>query len=82
MMAINDDLDVQATAFWILVPEGPKNADYFPGDTRPFETVRNAIVFVMEELPRHQRGTAEITTDHGKTYSIDEIVDAYNDTRG
>jgi hypothetical protein len=80
-MTIDDESDVQATAFWIVVPDRIRNGDYYPGDMRVFETVRNAVRFVMEKLPAHQRGTAEIETAHGGFYRIDEIVSAYRQLR-
>lgn len=76
-MNIGDELYVQASAFWIMVPERAQNGGYYPGNMRLFETVYNAIRFVMEDLPVHQRGTAEIETDYGGFYRIDVIEDAY-----
>src|ERR1051326_5824529 len=111
-MGIIDELYVQATAFWIVVPgtgdfmkggfqtqvpvqprtgrpgpggpsagyseiPGPQQGAIYPGNQRSFETVRNAVRFVMEELPAHQRGTAQITTDYGMNYDIKDIESAY-----
>jgi hypothetical protein len=76
-MSIDDDLDVQATAIWYLLPEQPPKVGYYPAQRRPFESVRNAIRFVMEDLPDHQQGDAEIETDGGSIYLFQEIKGVY-----
>jgi hypothetical protein len=90
-MGILEDLDVQATAFWIDVPD---TADFLDGgfqtqvpnqprtgrlggSQRRFESVRNAVRFVMEQLPLRPRATAMITTDYGMNYDIADIESAY-----
>ena len=40
--------------------------------------VRNAIRFVMEDLSGQQRPTAEIRTEAGRVYKIDEIAKFYH----
>src|SRR3974390_2910964 len=76
-MTIHNDLDVQATAFWLEVPEHPQQGVVYAGNQRPFETVRNGVRYVMKQLPAHQRGTAQITTDYGMNYDIRDIESAY-----
>ncbi len=72
------ELDEQASANWLLIPaHGYENNVLYGGSNRPFENVRNAIRFVMEELPGQQRATAEIRTESGKTYKVDEIAKLY-----
>jgi hypothetical protein len=44
---------------------------------RPFNNARNAICFVMQDLPRQQRPTAEVRTEAGRVYKIDEIPNRY-----
>src|SRR5262249_31345639 len=64
-MAISDDLDVRCTLFWRLPPP------------RPFETVRDAVRFVMESLSAPWCETATITTDSGMNYDFKDIERAY-----
>jgi hypothetical protein len=74
------ELDEQASANWLLIPEyGYENNVIYGGSDRPFESVRSAIRFVMEELPRQQRPTAEIRTEAGRVYKIDEIAKLYRE---
>jgi hypothetical protein len=73
----NLDLDEQASANWILFPPMPESNVIYGGANRDFESVANAVRFVMEKLPVHQRGTAAINTDSGKTYKIDDIEAIY-----
>ena len=76
-MALDHDLDEQASVDWILVPERPQDGVIYGGQSRAFESVRNAIRFVMEKMPPHQRTTAHVRTDSGRTYRFDEIVRIY-----
>lgn len=76
-MAITDVLSVQASVFWHLLPGRVENVLYVPGTMRRFETVHNAIRFIMEVLPRQQRETAEIMPDCGGVYRFDDFVGAY-----
>jgi hypothetical protein len=76
-MAAELDLDEQASADWMLVPERPQDGVIYGGQSRAFESVRNAIRFVMEKIPSHQRATAHVRTDSGHTYRFDEIVRIY-----
>jgi hypothetical protein len=71
-------LDEQASANWFLIPEhGYESNVIYGGSNRPFEGVRNAIRFVMEDLPGQQRPTAEIRTEAGRVYKVDEIAKLY-----
>lgn len=75
----DSELDEQASASWLLIPEhGYENNVIYRGSNRPFESVRNAIRFVMEDLPGQQRPTAEIRTEAGRVYKIDEIAKLYH----
>jgi hypothetical protein len=84
-MAIDDDLDVQATVFWRQVPHQVENPRNYPDRNRPCQSVRNAIRFVMEEIPEHQRWTAEIEAGkeavYGPVYKFDDIKGAYEGLR-
>ncbi len=63
------NLDSQATAFWLIGPVG---------DSKSFESLRNAIRFVMEDLKEPLRGTAYIDPDDGSAhYEIAEIREIY-----
>jgi hypothetical protein len=76
-----NELDEQASANWFLIPEhGYENGVYYRGSNRLFESVRNAIRFVMEDLPGQQRPTAEIRTEAGRVYRIEEITKLYRST--
>ena len=76
------ELDEQASANWLLIPEhGYENNVFYRGDNRQFESVRNAIRFVMEVLPDQQRPTADIETEAGRVYKIDEIAKLYRTQR-
>jgi hypothetical protein len=73
-----NELDEQASANWLLIPEhGYESNVIYGGSNRPFESVRNAIRFLMEDLPGQQRPTAEIRTEAGQVYKIDEIAKLY-----
>lgn len=70
-----NELDEQASANWLLIPEhGYESNAICGGPNRPFENVRNAIRFVMESLPGQQRPTAEIRTEAGRVYKINQIA--------
>jgi hypothetical protein len=72
------ELDEQASANWLLIPEhGYESNVIYGGANRPFESVRSAIRFVMEELPGQQRQTAEIRTEGNRVYKIDELEKLY-----
>ena len=74
----DSELDEQASANWLLIPErGYENGVIYGGSNRRFESVRNAIRFVMDELPGQQRPTAEIRTEADRVYKIDEIAKLY-----
>jgi hypothetical protein len=71
------ELNQPANALWIpaggLAPPGQIGG----GQTRSFESVSNAIRFIMEELSPDDRSTAWITTDHG-SLTLQEIQALYN----
>jgi 6,7-dimethyl-8-ribityllumazine synthase len=63
-------LDQPANALWLETPA--PSAAVAGGETRHFDTVMNAISFIMEDLPADVRGSAWITTDDG-SLTIEEI---------
>jgi hypothetical protein len=56
-----------ATAFWIpapaMVATNPGQPIFHRGKDRQFESIENAVKFVMEELSDRDRPTAMIQTD-------------------
>ena len=71
-----DDLDQPAKAFWI--PGDIISEHFSRGDDRHFVSLRAAILFVMEELPSFERGTASIHIDDSPgRYGIEEIQEIY-----
>lgn len=71
------DLDEQASADWINFPPNPQDGVLYGGGSRTFESAANAVRYVIEKLPAHQRASATIRTDSGRNLSIDEIERAY-----
>jgi hypothetical protein len=71
------DLDEQAAADWILYPPQPESGVLYGGSSRQFESVANAVRFVIEQLPTHQRVSAHIRTDGGRSFGVAEIEAIY-----
>ena len=69
------DLDQAATALWIPIAELAPN-QIAGGQNRIFGELRNAVVFVMDELLPEDRGAAMIQTEQGMV-SIEEIERLY-----
>ena len=69
------DLDQAATALWIPVAELPPDK-IGGGQSKMFDELRSAVLFVMDELLPEDRGTAMIQTDQGMV-SIEEIEKLY-----
>ena len=69
------DLDQAATALWIPIAELPPN-QIAGGQSKLFDELRSAVLFVMDELPPEDRGAAMIQTDQGMV-SIKEIKKLY-----
>jgi hypothetical protein len=68
-------LDQAATVIWMPVAElAPSQIS--GGQNRMFSELRNAVLFVMEELPPDDRGVAMIQTDQGMV-SINDIEKLY-----
>jgi len=69
-------LDQPANAMWI--PEIGPPGMIGGGETRHFDSVDNAVRFVMEELLFEVRATAWITTDEG-ALPIERIEEIYRE---
>ena len=69
------NLDQAATALWIPIAELAPN-QIAGGQNRIFGELRNAVVFVMDELLPEDRGAAMIQTEQGMV-SIEEIEKLY-----
>jgi hypothetical protein len=69
------DLDQAATALWIPIAELPPN-QIAGGQSKIFDELRSAVLFVMDELPPEDRGAAMIQTDQGMV-SIKETKKLY-----
>ena len=65
------DLDQAATALSIPVAELPPD-QIGGGQSKMFDELRSAVLFVLDELLPEDRGTAMIQTDQGMV-SIEEI---------
>jgi hypothetical protein len=67
-----------ATVFWYSIEmfEPEIHATISRGRDRKFESVENAVRFVMETLPDEDRATAIIQTDI-RSIQIDDIVAIY-----
>jgi hypothetical protein len=72
----NFDLNQPATVHWFATPP-PPGTDTFGGETRHFESVTDAIRFVMEELTEAPHASAWITTDAG-SLTLVEITLLYS----
>ena len=62
------NLNSPATAFWLLDPQG---------DRKSFDSLREAVQFVMEVLEERFRGTAFIGTEDGGHYELEAIEEIY-----
>jgi hypothetical protein len=71
----NFDLNQPAIVHWFATP--PPGTDPLGGETRHFESVTDAIRFVMEELTEAPHASAWITTDAG-SLALDEITILYS----
>jgi hypothetical protein len=61
-----------ATVFWYPPTTNPTpGSKIIHGKERMFESVENAVVFVMETLPEQHRHTAMIKTDHRSIHQPD-----------
>ena len=61
-----------ATVFWYRPIDNPiPGSRVIHGKERMFESVENAVVFVMETLPEQHRQTALIKTDHRSIHQPD-----------
>jgi hypothetical protein len=69
------DLDQAATALWIPVAELPPD-QIGGGQSKMFDELGSAVLFVMDELLPEDRGTAMIQTDQGMV-PIEEIKKLY-----
>jgi len=69
------DLDQAATALWIPVAELPRD-QIGGGQSKMFDELRSAVLFVTDELLPEDRGTAMIQTDQGMV-PIEEIEKLY-----
>ena len=67
-----------ATAFWhpVEMREAVKGSKILGGKERAFESVENAVRFIMEDLSDSDRGTAMIQTD-GRSIHIADIEKMY-----
>jgi hypothetical protein len=72
----NFDLNQPATGHWFATPP-PPGTDTFGGETRHFDSVTDAIRFVMEELTEAPHASAWITTGAG-SLTLDEITILYS----
>jgi hypothetical protein len=71
-----------ATVFWYPheIKRSANGARKLGGRDRKFESVENAVTFVMEKLSATERGTSMIMTDSRSIYSMD-IKDLYEDLK-
>jgi hypothetical protein len=72
----NFDLNQPATVHWFATPP-PAGTATFSSETRHFESVTDAIRFVMEELTEAPHASAWITTDAG-SLTLVEITLLYS----
>ena len=70
------NLDQPAKAFWI--PRNVISTTASGGADQYFDSLRSAVLFVMEDLPDFERDTAFIQTDeHDGHYPIEKIREIY-----
>ena len=69
------DLEEAATVLWIPVAELPPD-QIGGGQSKMFDELRSAVLFVMDELLPEDRSTAMIQTDQGMV-PIEEIEKLY-----
>ena len=76
--ALSEPMTEAATVFWYSIEmfEPEIHATISRGRDRKFESVENAVRFVMETLPDEDRATAIIQTDI-RSIQIDDIVAIY-----
>jgi hypothetical protein len=74
------DLNQPANALWTPAGGFAPPGQIGGGQTRAFESVSNAVRFVMEELSPDDRSTAWITTDQGslRPQEIQALYEASN----
>ena len=62
-----------ATVFWYpqALRKSADSAGKLDGRDRKFESVENAVAFVMEKLSATERGTSVIMTDSRSIYPMD-----------
>jgi hypothetical protein len=70
------DLNQPANALWIPAGGVAPSGQIGGGQSRSFESVSNAVKFVMEELSPADRSTAWLTTDQG-SLTLSEIQALY-----
>jgi hypothetical protein len=66
MPVSDDDIDLDQTVevLWLLVNTVPQSG-ILGGEQKHFDRLRDAILFVMEELPPKERATAWILLNDG-----------------
>lgn len=62
-----------ASVEWDAIPEFAQMGERYDSEIRAFETLRDAVRFVVENLPRQQQPTAKIHSDSGQTYDFANI---------
>jgi hypothetical protein len=72
-------IDQAANALWISSADLAAAGRIGGGRTRHFESVLNAVRFIMEELGPADRATAWITTDEGRI-TMEEIEAIYKES--
>jgi hypothetical protein len=77
---IADELDKPASVEWCAIPEFAQIGEVYANGCREFENLRAAIYFVVEELPRQQRPTAQVCTSTGQMLNFSEISLIYRST--
>lgn len=73
------DLSQPADALWIPIPP-VTGGQIGGGEKQHFGNLREAILFIAEELEPRLRGTAWITTAAG-SFTIDEIMEIHRQIR-
>jgi hypothetical protein len=71
-MTTERDLEQRADVYWFPADHIPACGAAYGGERKMFATLREAVLFVMTELPEGDRDTAWIGTDYDHI-EIEEI---------
>lgn len=73
------DLSQSAQVAWSAPDEPTRQQTGDPGTVKQFSSLKDAVVFTLEDLPERYRESARITVADGDSLDFDQIKRIYAD---